>query len=524
MRVGFASIYSWRPHVEHLYYLAELARKDGHEVYFFSCNGELPTCYTRELRDLRPDWQECLLCRLGSIKSYSAKNIDNIGFSEASKNSEIENFKRWASSSACTLGRFESNEELSGYEFLSLVDRISPSVAIAYNSAVDWIERHDIEALIVFNGRIDVTRAIFEAGLKKKISVISMERSWFGDGIQLLPQENCLGLKNTTRLVKQWRDKPLLVDQAKKAARLIASRFLRRNQKEWRAYNLNAELLPWPVSGSERKVLLLPGSRNEIWGHPDWDADWDHPTSAFDALIDRFGLSPKDLVLRCHPNWSENIGKNYGWRAESVYQKWAKKRGVFVINSGNSISTLDLIDQADLVVVSSGSAALESAALGTQVISVAPSRYQAAGISEDATSLDKMSSVLLIWDLNDKKLHQKRFSLMQNVLRFAYTISYRIPQYTNQVRCITPTEFLYCTKGDPSRLTRLLYSRSLDSDDFDCAQSDDNEIEIIEMMRQRRWSQLMFEDTYSSHLRPISRRLIYRPLNFVRKYLRHGDR
>ena len=55
LRVGFATVYAWRPHVEHLMFLAGLAKQAGHETFFLACDADLPACYTREIRDVRPD-------------------------------------------------------------------------------------------------------------------------------------------------------------------------------------------------------------------------------------------------------------------------------------------------------------------------------------------------------------------------------------------------------------------------------------------------------------------------------------
>lgn len=524
MRIGFVSLYSWRPHVEHLSYLAKLVRQIGHETFFLTCDGDLSTCYTRELRQIRPDWQECLLCRSGGIRSYAEKGVSSIAQCLPKVTSEFVSARDWAFSSASTLGRYESDEDFNSVDFLSIVERLSPAVAHSYSAATNWIEKFNIEALVVFNGRIDATRAVFEAGMAKKIPVASLERTWFGDGVQLLPQENCLGLRSVTQMVGEWKDRPLKADQARNAARLIASRFLQLNHNEWRAYNLDARVLPWPVTRAETKILLIPGSRNEIWGHPDWESGWEHPLTAYDALIDHFRWSSADLVLRCHPNWAENIGKTDGKLAEDMYTQWAKKRGVNVIPSYDQTSTLGLIEQADTVVVASGSAALESAALGKQVIGIAPANYQSAGLRDDATCPGMLASVILRRDRTPAEATDEEARVRRNALRFAYTIAYRAPQYVQQVRCLTPTRYLYRDDGDPERLIRLLRHGILEPDDATFATDSAEETLITELMRQHRWHDLMFDESLPSDLRPMHRRPMFRVVDSVRNLMRHGDR
>lgn len=158
MRIGFAAIYSWRPHVEHLYFLAQLAGKAGHDSYFLTCDGDLGACYTREMRD-RPKWRECLECRLGGIRSYTTSNVTAIGRLQAEAGTSSAS-PEWAFSSASTLGRFESDADYSTPEFSALVERMLPSVQLSFSAAREWISRNKLDAVCVFNGRMDATRAI----------------------------------------------------------------------------------------------------------------------------------------------------------------------------------------------------------------------------------------------------------------------------------------------------------------------------------------------------------------------------
>src|SRR5687768_10579705 len=117
MRIGFCTIYSWRPHVEHLYYLASLAEQAGHSVTYLSCDADLPSCYARELLQQRPHWLHCTLCRAGGIRSYAKETVSSIGVL-AGKGTVVNSAARdWARSSAGTLGRFESPGDFASPRF-----------------------------------------------------------------------------------------------------------------------------------------------------------------------------------------------------------------------------------------------------------------------------------------------------------------------------------------------------------------------------------------------------------------------
>lgn len=79
MRIGFTSIYAWRPHVEHLAYLAGLAEAGGHAVSFLTCDSDLEHCYTKALRPEVSDFVHCTRCRVGGVRSYAGRGVHSIG-------------------------------------------------------------------------------------------------------------------------------------------------------------------------------------------------------------------------------------------------------------------------------------------------------------------------------------------------------------------------------------------------------------------------------------------------------------
>src|SRR5579872_3600211 len=229
MRIGFASVYSWRPHVSMLRFLATLARQAGHQAYFLACDGDLTDCYTKEQKTARPAWLNCALCRAGGVRSFEARNVAAIGALNGAECSPSARSREWAMSSASTLGRFETDEDFAGAEFDGLVARLEVPAREAYSAARRWIEEQGLDAVCVFNGRVEATRAICEAARDLGVRYVTTERTWFGDGIQIYPEENCLGLRSVDKMMAAWRDRPLSREQAQKAAKHVAARFLRKN-------------------------------------------------------------------------------------------------------------------------------------------------------------------------------------------------------------------------------------------------------------------------------------------------------
>jgi len=524
MKIGFETIYAWRPHVEHLMFLARLVGEAGHTPVFLACDADLSACYTRELRDVRPDWMECLLCRAGGVRSYTSSGVSAIGdLAHGQFQCGEDRARDWSSSSASTLGRFESAVDYETDAFIHQRERLVPAVAKAYDAAREWIAREKLDALCVFNGRMDVTRAIFEAARDASIRVVTLERSWSGDGIQLLPDENCLGLQSVHAMVGEWSAKPLTGEQARAAAARIAARVTATNTTEWRAYNQQSRSTDWPVAGNTRRVLLLPGSMNEIWGHPDWRSGWKEPTAAYDALISKLGLRSGEYVLRCHPNWAERIGRNDGHMAERYYAGWGQRHGAVTIASADRTSTMNLIAQSDLVVIAGSSAGLEAAAMGKPVVSTAEAPYRDAGFRMDATTPAALAALALDASLRISEAEQLRLRRMG--LRYSYTTTHRLPQYVNHIRALSSSAYRYEPGADPQRFVDLIRTGQLQPDDDRFAADPREEDAVVAAMAAGEWQALRGTPGPSHEATGrVRRRWMFQPLDYIREKMPVGDR
>jgi hypothetical protein len=527
MRIGFTSIYAWRPHVEHLYFAAQLARQDGHEVRFLACDGDLPTCYTRELRSHRPDALECLKCRIGGVRSFAGRDVAGIGALQGDAGGVPGRAVEWGLSSAATIERIETRDEFASPSVTQRAAALSRAAQLTYTAARRWIERERLDAMCLFNGRMDATRGVLEAAIDAGVPFVSMERTWFSHGLQLLPAESCLGLRSVHRLMRDWRDVPLTHEQARRAGARIASRFVGRNVTEWRTYNPSAIHNPWPSAG-RRRVLVLPSSRNEVWGHADWTPQWSDYAEALDAVMDHLGLSGDEVVLRCHPNWGERIGPYDGSASERHFTAWAMRRGIHVVPSRDRTSTLGLIGQCDAVIVSGGSSALEAGILGRQVIGICPSTYACAGLEDSVHGPASLGDLRLDVDRDEASRAGRAQYRKQRTLRYCHTMVYRIPQYVPYVRAITTTRYEYRPGADPHRLSKLLRTGILEPDDPEAATSSAGEDDVLALIEARRWEDLAFdpplpESPASEKYVDVRRRPLFRPIDGLRDRMARGD-
>lgn len=515
MRVGFVNIFSFRPHVEHLFYLSKLLDKAGHECFFLTCDAAVSNCYARAIKG-NGKLRECSKCVLGGVRSFTGKNVSAI--SDQKTALDADQLDRLALSSSCTITRTESEAEWNEPEVVSIRRSLHGPIGSVFESAKGWIKNNDLDAVICFNGRMDLTRAVTHACETLGIPFISHERTWFGDGIQLVPNDNCLGLKSLGELVKEYDDKPLTKAQASYAGKLVGERFLQRNSLEWRLYNKNPEPAPWPLNDPGKRVLVLPSSKNEFAGHDDWKTGWEDNTKALDDFFDVNNIHPTQVVLRCHPNWSENIGQATGSRSLDLYRKWAEMRGIYLISSEEKASTYDLIQQADIVVLNGGSSAVEAGACGKQVVCLGPSTYQNAGFVQVFLSRADMEGKGLL-ELDSDTVRRK-------TLRFLYVRSHRFPQFVDYVKAIETTRYKYFAGANAERIVEMIETGKIPADDPTYADTEQYENDVLEALVRGDWGSLSDHEVpeQGGVLLDISRRKGFKWVDGFRSKFARGDR
>ena len=516
MRIGFSNIFSFRPHVEHLYYLSMLIRQAGHEVFFLACDGGVSNCYPRALKGTSK-LTECPRCILGGVRSYPVGPVTSI--SASTTELDTATLDRLALSSSCTLNRTESDSDWFKPEVIAVRKSLYEPIASVHESAMRWIERNRLDAVICFNGRMDLTRALTYACERSGIPYLTHERTWFGDGLYLIPNANCLSIAPFNKMAIEFESKPLTASQARLAGKLASERFLQRNSLEWRVYNKNPDPTPWPLSSLGLRILVLPSSRNEFAGHDEWKSGWTDNTQALDDLFAAFSIKSEQVVVRCHPNWAENIGKVTGEKSSELYQNWTAKRGIHCIFSEQKASTYDLIQQADIVVMNGGSSAVEAGVCGKQVICLGPVNYENAGFVRVFRDRESFNNAGALSEIDPD-------TVIRKTLRFLYLSARRFPQYVDYVRAAETTRYAYFEGAEPEQLVSMLKTGTVVADDSTYASDMLGEDQVIELLKRKAWGQLADYEVPLPELKPlkVERRMGLRWVDALRAKLPLGDR
>ena len=157
MNIGYCNIYSFRPHVEHLLFIEKMLRALGNNSFFLVCDGVLLYCYPRELKGAKKIC-ECPKCIIGGIRGFPVAQITSIVNSSVYLDSISLN--KMALSSSCTLHRTEADKEWYDKPVVETRKRLLGAINLVYQCTLRWIEQNRLDAVICFNGRMDVTCAI----------------------------------------------------------------------------------------------------------------------------------------------------------------------------------------------------------------------------------------------------------------------------------------------------------------------------------------------------------------------------
>lgn len=520
MNVGFINIYPSRPHGFHAAFLENQCRLLGFSTYFLECGGSFDGCYSKLYRS--GGIARCILCRMGRASTYVDSEVHEISSNLPTEILNLNEVNRGLISSALTLHREEvASDYLNNEKLTDSISRMRLNYLRTYYSTLDLIDKKQLESLVVFNGRIDMTRAAIDAAKHANINFVTHERTFMGHGIQMHVNENVLGLRDRIALNAKFDKEHLTSYQARLAGAEIAKRFLGTNFLEWRVYNAGSpELSKWPTTTTKEKILIIPRSGSETGHHEEWVTPWDSNTDGLTMLLKSIGATKDQVVVRFHPNWIQKIGKSIGQSSRKLYKDWCQSNGYHYIDSHELVSTMGLIAHCDVAILNGGSAAIEAGALGKKTVSLGPSIYKGASFCrffETVESIDNFSGF-------DDWISEEQ--IIRNTLRYVYTALARFPQYFDYVRALQTTEFIAFRGADPSRLENMIKTGNVVADDASIGSAHE-EKEIINLISDRSWERLIELapklQSANRNQQHITKHFPYNLIDKARNHFKRGD-
>ena len=375
---------------------------------------------------------------------------------------------------------------------------------------------------MLFNGRIESLAAILQAAKDKSIPVVTHERGWFGNGLHMVMNDNCLSLKNLHEIVSAFDDKPLTADQAYLASHFIALRIMGQKTSEWRSYNLERKEWVWQFDdklASQQRILIVPSSRNEKLSHEDWRTEWFDNREALELLLKQLKLESGNYLLRAHPNWAEKIGKASGSKIDTYYRDWCAKQNIGYVAPQDKISTQHLIEQADIVVTNGSTAAIEAGFLGKRVINLGAASYSQSGFAETVHTKAGFANI----NADTKRDPEV---IITKTLRYIYSHGYRYTQFTDAIKPHSSSECHFYEVPVADRLAAMFSSGKITAYDVSHARDNVAEDKVVSLICKKDWQALFENDRLEKEFpyEKITRRHLLRVLSHVRKYFKVGDR
>lgn len=520
MNVGFINIYPWRPHGFHAAFLEHQCKLLGYSTFFLECGGSYDACTSKLNRSggiLR-----CIQCNVGRVSKYVNSKVHEIS-SDLPKDILNHNMiVKSLTSNAVTLHREEADFDYhSNQKIFHAIDMMTKNYLKTYYSTLNFIDKENLESLIVFNGRFDMTRAAIDAAKFAKINFITHDRPIMGHGIQININENVIGLKDRISINSKFDDKPLTEYQSQLAGGEIAKRFIGNNFLEWRQYNLDSKKLSkWPTSTKDKKILILPSSISEKAGHEDHITPWKLAIDGFDLFLNSIGVKKDQVVVKFHPHWIEKRGKSTGQSSHTLYKKWCEKNSYHYIDSNEKIRTIDLIDKCDLLLLNGSTAAIEGGVLGKKIVNMGPSNYKGTSFCKFLETKESITGPKIFDNWISKE------EIIQKTLRYVYTAHARYPQYVDYVRGISTTECIAFSGGNPERLEKILKKGFLKEDDG-IVGSLNEEKKILSLIIDQQWTRLLELSSKTQISNKVqlnlSRCFPYNFLDATRKFIKRGD-
>lgn len=445
--VGIAQIYPWRPHAFQRDYLLSLARETGARTSEMVCDGALVRCYDKQYQTLGfGSVDHCLKCRMGRARTPADRTF-KVDWS--TKDIPVAGEEQAIISNRAAIVRAELPSDL---DPAAGGDGLLQAYRAGYHSALRWIDQCNLDLVLVFNGRIDILKGVVDAAVTRNVDFMSYERTWFGDGLMMLPRENCLGLRHLHAACRAVAEITLSEDDSRRAEQIINARVHRIGSNEWRDFQKRGEREYADLAshiGRPPKVLVLPSSTYEIWGHDDWRNGWADNFEAIDYLQSALGVPFEDFVVRGHPIWAQRVGVNFGDKADRHYRAYCQRRGIRYVEPASPVHTSALIEASELVALNGGSSVIEAVWRGKPVVSLAVSAFQHSGVCP--TLLGPGQSMELPDDATRRR----------QIVKFIHAMDRVTPTFVNHLKAVSAGEQQAFEGADFEDIARQLHGDTL---------------------------------------------------------------
>ncbi len=450
--ISFSPFAFWRLHA--LYEVAMLnnLKWRGHRVSYVTCNGLFSDCdmFWESTCGPRPE-AACKVCQanvqntlnefgvqptpLGSYSSNDATSIAKAFVTDLVDEDLLDAVFQDLPISTYVLSSVHSHLRINSIDLktpkhVSTVRSYLFSGIIALILIRRMLEVEKPAIVLLFNGRLSVTRIALELCKRSGIRVVCHERGRVSESLLLWENESCLSLRPFQLLSQRWRDIPLSTCEFTKAARWIDDR---RNGKSlsWKAFSVDGTLGSageFIQLHSGKQVLgLFTSSTDEVAAEDAFKSSFGSQQEWIRQTVDLVKSNPQiALIIRVHPNSGSKSSTGTNHDEIDFFHQLAENLpvNVYLIRPDDPASSYSLLKHLTVGLAYCSTIALEMACLGIPVACAATSPWTFC----DSIQLIKNPSDYRNLLNNLISLHgssETRLSRIRSTMRFVYAYVYR---------------------------------------------------------------------------------------------------
>ena len=286
------------------------------------------------------------------------------------------------------------------------------------------------DSIILFNGRISITRIALELSNKYNIRVICHERGLTNESVLLWENESCLSLNPYKILKEKWSHIVLSETQVKMVSDWLIKR----------ADGKNLSWMPFSTNGSlgfiskyinqknyEQVWTLFTSSTDEMVSADDYTSPFGTQDNWINLTILYVSKNPSVLlVIRVHPNSGGQRSMGVNKDELSFFQSLRNTlpENVIVIMPDDNVSTYALLSVTKVGLVYGSTVALEMACRGIKVLQASRSPFMYCSSIQYLDDPDAYFD-LLQNTFSEQMLEPQGLEIATLAFRFAYSYIFR---------------------------------------------------------------------------------------------------
>ena len=450
--LSFSPFAFWRLHSLYEVAICHNLRWRGHPVTYVICDGLFSDCdmFWESTCGPRPD-NACAICQSNVQRSLTDlgiqptplskyRQIDHNAvakeFVERIKDSEllevcfdgyqISNYIKSSVHSHLRINSIDLDNQKHRSTLRSYI--YSGIIALVLIRKMLSVEQPSI--VLLFNGRLAVTRIALELCKELGIRVVCHERGMEAESLLLWENESCLSLRPYKELAESWRNIPLNATEFIRIAQWLDDRQKGKNLN-WKAFSVEGsmgEVGDFISRNAGRTILgLFTSSTDELVAEDEFKSVFGTQQDWIQHNIN-IAISNSEIVLliRVHPNSGSKNSNGVNHDEINYFNELKKSlpENVHIISADDNCSSYALLNKISIGLVYVSTIGLEIACRGIPVICAANSPWVFCDAIHNINSHSEYDDLLLTL-ISSGTTRENRYIRTRAAMRFAYAIVYR---------------------------------------------------------------------------------------------------